>query len=257
MFRTTLQHLANRLGYRIERLRPPPPGKTLFVFDFVAQVLNGHRAGAVRFIQVGANDGRREDPLFAWINAFPWRGVLIEPLPAHVQELRSLHAGNPRIAVDQSVIGACSGDATLHYLRELPGIPAWATGISSLSLSAISAHRQKFVQFEQALTRIEVRMKTLADVMREYDMPEIDLLQIDAEGHDLEILRSIDFEAVSPAIVAYEHVNLSMDDRAEARRLLAGAGYYFAEWLGDTVCCKPALFPVSEDRQRFLAGQAH
>ena len=55
----------------------------------------------------------------------------------------------------------------------------------------------------------------------------VDLVQIDAEGHDYEIIRSIGFDAVPPAIFRYEHALLSERDRNACLALLAKEGYRF------------------------------
>jgi len=55
----------------------------------------------------------------------------------------------------------------------------------------------------------------------------VDLLVIDAEGWDYEIIRSIDFAAVRPRIIRYEHQVLSERDRNACLALLAAQGYRF------------------------------
>jgi hypothetical protein len=83
-----VQQLINRLGYRLERIRPPLPGKSIFVLDYLLYVLNQQRGGKVSFVQIGANDGVQEDPCYPWINRFPWKGVLVEPQPVLAGSLK-------------------------------------------------------------------------------------------------------------------------------------------------------------------------
>jgi hypothetical protein len=35
----------------------------------------------VRFIQIGANDGIKNDPVHAFIKKYYWTGILVEPIP--------------------------------------------------------------------------------------------------------------------------------------------------------------------------------
>jgi hypothetical protein len=65
--------------------------------------------------------------------------------------------------------------------------------------------------------------KTFADVLA--DVTYLDLLEIDAEGYDLELLKLFDFSRIKPPIVRFEHMHLSADERDEAVELLADLGY--------------------------------
>jgi hypothetical protein len=64
--------------------------------------------------------------------------------------------------------------------------------------------------------------------MERHRISEIDLLQIDAEGYDYEILKSIDFSTWSgPRLINYERV-LLLDQEDECRAMLKAAGYKLA-----------------------------
>jgi hypothetical protein len=58
-------------------------------------------------------------------------------------------------------------------------------------------------------------------------LTNIDLLQIDAEGHDWPILRSIDFSQLRPAIVRFEYRNMRPGDADACLVHLAAHGYRF------------------------------
>jgi len=247
-----IQRWLGKAGYRIERLRPPLPGVSLFVLDYVLQILNQRRAGEVSFVQIGANDGMQEDPCYAWINRFPWRGVLVEPQPRLAARLRALHRDNSRIRVEQAIIADAPGAATLYYLRETDGTPEWASGIASMSRQAITQHRGEIPGFDALLAEAVLPAVTLAQLLAKYAIASLDYLQIDAEGADYRILQSIDFAQVKPAVIAYEHANLTPEENAACRALLALHGYHFGSWLGDTIACLPELFPVSTDRRRYV-----
>jgi hypothetical protein len=61
------------------------------------------------------------------------------------------------------------------------------------------------------------------------DIEYLDLLQIDAEGYDVELLKLFDFERMRPPIVHYEHKKLSAKESDEAVELLAG---HATAWCG-------------------------
>ncbi len=74
----------------------------------------------------------------------------------------------------------------------------------------------------------DVECWTFDKLLQEAQAPEtIDLLQIDAEGYDHQIIRSINFERVKPVIIRFEHMVLSQKERNECLSLLASQGYRF------------------------------
>jgi len=85
--------------------------------------------------------------------------------------------------------------------------------------------------------------------LKEANAPrDIDLLQIDAEGYDYEIIRSIDFDTVKPAIIHYEHMVLSEADRNACLELLASHGYRIVLQDNDTLAYR--------DRSQMWAGSS-
>jgi len=71
-----------------------------------------------------------------------------------------------------------------------------------------------------------VRLDTL---LVRHGVSRIDLLVIDTEGHDSEILRSLDFTRFRPVLLMFEHQHLSADDKTAAYALLETYGYRFQE----------------------------
>ena len=247
-----VQSTLNRAGYRIEKIRPPLGGEQIFLLDFALFVLNQRRNGVVRFLQIGANDGMQEDPCYAWINRFSWQGVLVEPQPRLAAHLREMYRDRPRIAIEQAVLADRPGELDLYFLAEREGVPEWASGIASLDYSSIAAHRKKIPGFDKAIAKVKVPAYTMDQLMAKHSIEALDFLQIDAEGYDAKILSTIDFQRIRPPVISYEDCNLSPEDRAACRLLLAKEGYRFANWHGDTLACLPEVLPVSSDRRTYF-----
>ena len=64
--------------YDLARRVYPARSSAAMFFNQFSRVRNGQ----VNFIQVGANDGLRSDPIRPFIVRDKWRGVLVEPLPS-------------------------------------------------------------------------------------------------------------------------------------------------------------------------------
>src|SRR5262245_48292496 len=68
-------------------LRRPDPA-----YEFFDAFSKGRR-GQVTFIQIGANDGLRNDPIREFIVRDAWTGVLVEPLPDVFDLLKKNYSG--------------------------------------------------------------------------------------------------------------------------------------------------------------------
>jgi hypothetical protein len=81
----------------------------------------------------------------------------------------------------------------------------------------------------------QVRALTFASLCRAHGLDRVDLLVIDTEGHDGEIVRSLDLTERRPLLLVFEHFHLDPDDRAAARAHLEAHGYRLLEEGFDTV----------------------
>ncbi len=97
-------------------------------------------------------------------------------------------------------------------------------------------HAAHIPDIESRIVSSEVTALTFESLCRRNRVERVDLLLIDTEGHDWQILRSIDLDRHRPRLVIYEHYHLSARDRAAAREHLARHGYETMEEGFDTFC---------------------
>ena len=82
-------------------------------------------------------------------------------------------------------------------------------------------------QFLQQQPNLEI-LNLLQFVLADYgEKDDFFFVQIDAEGMDYQIIRSIDFQRIKPAIIRYEHMVLHERDRDACLELLEGHGCRF------------------------------
>jgi hypothetical protein len=74
---------------------------------------------------------------------------------------------------------------------------------------------------------VPVNCHTIESALRAAALDHVDLIQIDAEGHDWPIIRSIDFTKLRPAIIRFEYRNLSIADADACLEFLAAHRYRF------------------------------
>jgi hypothetical protein len=88
-------------------------------------------------------------------------------------------------------------------------------------------HLRKHGIPDEEIVTHQVACHTIESALRAGGLANVDLLQIDAEGYDWPIIRSIDFSRVRPRIVRFEYRHLSNEDADACLAHLAERGYRF------------------------------
>jgi FkbM family methyltransferase len=177
------------------------------------------------FVCVGANDGVTNDIAGSLIlRRLFWRGTLVEPLTHYSSKLAHL----PHFDILGCAIGAEAGERDVYYIDpaawdQYPTLPRSLEGVGSFSLDHVKKHLFKWLSPAEAsgLILVEtVPVERLASIVPK----AVTLLQIDTEGADWEVLRSLDW-VVEPTIIFVEHEHLPDTDREAMVTDLLAHGY--------------------------------
>ena len=213
------------------------------------------RRKSVRFLQVGSNDGVHNDPIFPISSSNDlWSGILIEPVPYLFERLKSNYINSTRFIFENVAIGKMAGKIPFYYVSERAqhdrhDLPEWHDQLGSFDKNHILKHMD--AQLEPFIEAMDVVVCTLADVLARHGWQTIDLLHIDAEGHDWEILSATDLFALSPKMVIIEHSHLSAENRCRARQKLVDAGYNVRQIGGDFCAIRSRFRGLSGFRPKF------
>lgn len=194
--------LLHKLGLRITR----PGPYAIFDFEsFLCRHIEVH--GTLSFVQIGANDGVMNDPIFKFIqnNKNRVSGFVLEPLPDIFSNLVTNYQAFPTIKPLNLAIHNTETEMLLYRVKpeHLSKVPAFAKGIASFDPNH---WRKTSLVPDQDFMRSEiVKCISYSQLLKEYDIDEIDLLLIDTEGYDYEILMGMDFSDVKPRIIRFEH----------------------------------------------------
>lgn len=207
MFVTELiRKVARRAGYQIQKY-PKSAFSPVPVFDLAVRQLMTLKGTQLSFVQVGANDGCFGDPLHKYIVRWPWHGVLVEPQPDVFNKLCQNYAAfKDRLIFENVAIGMRSS-------LELYIAPSSSEGQAEYPSSVVSA-RPSLVATQlgigvEDLQKITVPCLTLNELAKRHRMTHIDVLQIDAEGQDYEILKTLNLLITRPLLIQFEHGHLS------------------------------------------------
>ena len=169
------------------------------------------------FIQVGAFDGLVEDPVYPLVQAFGLPGLVIEPQPRLLNTLKATYANHPQVRVVNAAVADANEERDFYTTARGP----------SRKASFFRPHLLKHGVPEAQIQTLKVRCATLARLVQEHGLERCDMLQIDAEGYDYQIIRTIDFQAVQPLIIRFEHAHMTNDECDQSIKLLAAHGFRF------------------------------
>jgi FkbM family methyltransferase len=156
------------------------------------------------FIQIGANNGRRDDPIHHLLveHHEHINGIAIEPIKENFLELQQTYQDYPNIKLLQCAIHNSEVEMPIYKINsELTDINDYLRGMASFDKNNFT---KDGIPDEQILTDT-VPCISLMNLIDREEIKKIHLLQIDAEGYDLEIIKSIDFNKIKPLIINFEH----------------------------------------------------
>ena len=88
----------NSIGYEIHRITP---FKDLEL-DFLELAIKArlHDGNPFFFVQIGANDGRIDDPIYKLISRYRLKGLLVEPVPDFFESLVETYKDNSQLLLN-------------------------------------------------------------------------------------------------------------------------------------------------------------
>ncbi len=199
LLKQTTKRVLSKIGYSIRKNR--------FIFFEFEVFLDSYlrKNGDLFFIQIGACDGIYVDPIyeFATRNYPKVRGIVIEPLYDFFKQLEINYKKYPNIIAVNAAIHNSEKEMTLYRVDpvKLNGLPKWAKVVVSFNKN----HLKLTGSPSDAIIQEKVHCISFDELLKNYQVTKIDLLQIDTEGYDAEIILNIDFNSIKPKIIRFEH----------------------------------------------------
>jgi len=215
----------------------------------------------VQLVQIGAYVGDSgNDPLFELFRRYAAdpegfhdrRAILAEPVARYYRQLFANCLQFPFLQCENVAVGPELALRPLYALTPVAEarraeIPEWTSQLGSFLPHRVSELWDSYEHakrpddgdairaFLNANTVAhQVLTVTLDQLLLKNGWESFDALQIDAEGYDYEILRTVDFGRHRPVLINYERV-LLRDQEAEARSLLTAHGYKLYDTYADTL----------------------
>jgi len=194
-----------------------PLSRTLdyYTLNCVLQGLSAEKNHALRFVQIGGNDGKIADPLFPFHSQFPWSGTIVEPVPFYFNRLVERNSSNPLLRLINKAISSEDGTLEIYYVSpDCEHIyKDWHRGLASTD----PAHIIKHGVDKEHLASVLVDSFTPARLMESSQVEGLDLLVIDTEGHELPIIKSWPYLRFPPRLTIFEAWHMSEQSRLDLK----------------------------------------
>jgi FkbM family methyltransferase len=196
----------------------------------------------VRFIQLGASDGMRSDPIRPFVVDHGWQGILVEPIPSSFQKLRHnyRHCASrltflnvaityPKTSLvtlfrySDAYIQRKGKDHALHLLQK--------TSFDPIHLRKWDADLDPSLD----ITSFCVPATTVEELTLQFPGQEFDALAMDLEGLEYKVLMSIDFTQIHPSLIIFEADHLAQREIDEIQNHLKDFGYTVNRFGSDAI----------------------
>jgi FkbM family methyltransferase len=157
------------------------------------------------FIQIGSNDGKKNDPLFSYIRKNGWKGILVEPDLENFVKLKDNYSDVNGILFENTGIAPERGEMLFYRLKNITeNDPGWYDQVGSFDKETFTKNIKFGQNLDERITADPCQVITFNDLLQKNKFRNVDLLHIDAEGFDYKILRSINFAEHNITMVLFE-----------------------------------------------------
>lgn len=167
---------------------------------FLLHYFNNKQNGVL--VDVGAADGITNSNSRFLIKNNNWSGILIEPHPDYFKNLTDLYENNTNIKLYNN--GVFNKNCVLPFYQ------FGNSEIGQISTFSEDFRQRQIINYgDKYQTPINVECLTLAKILSENNLSNIDYMSVDCEGVDMEVLDSNNWGAFRPKLISVEH---SMDE---------------------------------------------
>lgn len=195
-------------------------------------------------IQVGANDGKYNDPIYDFVKQYKDRTniILVEPQKELIPYLEDNYSYHPSSEVYNKAIGINKSKIKLHrvgreywdrvdvnYGEDWPDYRV-PTGVTTSNrdqlLTWVSQHVQAELKPGKIIEKYDVDVSKPDTILNRSEiMDEVHLLQVDTEGMDDEIVYAFLKNEIYPSVINIESKHLSESQQDKFEKKLLNTGY--------------------------------
>ena len=157
-------------------------------------------------VQIGANDGSRFDEISKFIKDYKIKSILVEPVQEYFEDLKKNYQNFENVQFENSAIVAGNQEKEIFLVNKenLKNYDEHVRGINSFDKNHLIKHGVKSKHIEKK----KINCISISNLLEKYDISDLDLLFIDAEGYDADILVDFLKNSNQEPIIIFEYVHI-------------------------------------------------
>jgi FkbM family methyltransferase len=165
------------------------------------------------FVNIGANDGIENDPLYEFVKKNSWKGVYVEPGIESFTALKNNFNNTEGIIFENIAITDFDGEIDLFF----------GTTYQHFSVSEPYANWM----YDVVPNKRQVPCLTPSSLLRKHNITNVDVVSIDTEGHDSVILCNFPLDTIKPKVIIAEfvHVEIAGSSVQSMQEYISSHGY--------------------------------
>ena len=208
--------------------------KSFLTIDTIIDIV--FKKGIRHLIQIGANDGVRFDVLNNHIKDNKTKSILIEPIKKNFEELKNNYKDCDFVHFENIAVSVNNEINFLYKVNEkfLNLYDNHVPGITSFNENHLIKHGVK----KKHISKEKVSSTSIGEILKKYNLEDLDLLFIDAEGYDGKIvLDFLKLNFVKPIII-FEYIHIDNNQFIEVVEKLVSSQYKFFS-INENLICFP------------------
>ena len=185
-------------------------------------------------IQIGANDGNRFDELNKFIKEYRIKSILVEPINEYFEDLKRNYRNFENVYFENSAITAGAKKKEIFAVNNnnLKDYDEHIKGINSFDKNHLIKHGVK----SNHIIKKEINCISILNLLEKYNISNLDILFVDAEGYDGDIL--IDFLKSSnhEPILIFEYIHIKNKILKDLIDMLIKKNYSYFNIKENLVC---------------------
>jgi FkbM family methyltransferase len=175
----------------------------------------GKNQKEVFVMNVGAMDGVLFDEMIGYTNMYNFKGLYVEPIPYLFEKLKN----NIKVGLfENSAISDYNGEIEMMTIKR-DAIDGGLVHNCFYGMSAVYPPKNGLgSEFDKPTVEkygeiVKVNCITWERLLQKHNVENIDVIKIDAEGHDYKIFKQIDLQKNNLKVIRLEWINLSDEEK--------------------------------------------
>ena len=187
-------------------------------------------------IQIGANDGSRFDELNIFIKKYKIKSILVEPINEYFEELKKNYKNFENVYCENSAITVGTKEKEIFVVnnKNLNDYDEHIKGISSFDKKHLIKHGVK----SNHILKKKINCISILNLLKKYNISDLDILFIDAEGYDGDILIDFFNSSNQEPILIFEYIHIENKIFKDLVNILSKKNYSYFN-INENLICLP------------------